>query len=55
MDRKEVFMLVSLLIQAFEDGKITGKELKQILEVLIPDDLELSIDNVMSILKNLHL
>jgi len=53
MDRKEVFALVSLLVQAFEDGKITGAEVKQILNVLIPDDLEFSFSDVMNLLKHL--
>jgi len=53
MDYKEVITLLSLLVQAFEDGKISGAEVKQILNVLIPDDFEFSFSDVMALLKHL--
>jgi len=53
MDYKEVITLLSLLVQAFEDGKISGAEVKQILNVLIPDDFEFSFSDVMNLLKHL--
>jgi hypothetical protein len=53
MDTKEVLTLVALLVQAFEDGKLTGRELKQVLTAVIPDDLEVSFETLMSLLKHL--
>ena len=43
---------VILFIKAVEDGKITGRELKQILITFIPDDWEFSLKEVIDLLKS---
>jgi len=50
---KEFLPVLALVIKAFEDGKITGAELKQILGALISDDWEFSVDEVMPFIKGL--
>lgn len=53
MQVNEVIPAVILLLQAFEDGKITGKELKEVLNTLIDDNLEFDIKDVAGMLKSL--
>jgi hypothetical protein len=40
-----------VLVKSFEDGKITGKELKEVLNLLIPDNLEFSLNEILGFLK----
>ncbi len=44
---------VILFIKAVEDGKITGKELKQFLNSVIPDNLEFSLSEVLPFIKTI--
>jgi len=49
--QKEFISALVLLIKAFDDGKITSSELKQILSVLIPDDLTLDVKEGISLIR----
>ena len=53
MQVSEVIHATILLLQAIEDGKITGKELKQVFNALIDDNVEFSVQDVAIFLKSL--
>jgi len=53
MQVNDIIPAIILLLQAIEDGKITGKELKQVFNALIDDNLEFSIQDVAGLLKSL--
>jgi len=53
MQVNEIIPAVILLLRAVEDGKITGKELKNVLNTLIDDNLEFDIKDVAGLLKSL--
>jgi len=53
MQANEVISAVILLLKAFNDGKITGKELKEILNVFIDDNLEFEIKEISKLLSSL--
>jgi hypothetical protein len=47
------FFVLNVLVRAFEDGKITGKELKDVLNVFIDDNAEFSLEEVVGFLRSL--
>ena len=53
MQINEIIPAVILLLQSIEDGKITGKELKEVLNTLIDDNLEFDIKDVAGLLRSL--
>ena len=44
---------IAFLFQAMEDGKITGKEVKEMLNILIPDSFEFSFEEIEAFVKAL--
>ena len=42
---------LKILIQEFQDGKLTGKELKTILDQLIDDDVEIDVSKLVGYIR----
>jgi hypothetical protein len=49
----DTLRVIAVLFRAMEDGKITGKEVKEMLNILIPDDFEFSFDELETLIKSI--
>ena len=45
---------IALLKRDFQDGKITGKEFKELLNRLIDDDAQIDLDNILGFIRYLR-